>query len=459
MAKTVLPVQLNQKFQGEVDSLRFNGMGIIWAQADYPIYVADAIPGELVEVEIIQVDKKSAYGRIQRWLTSSPERENQDRQYLIEAGTAPLVNWQYSAQLQWKKEQVRLAFQQAGLTVDVEPPVGMDQPTYYRNKTIVPLKWQDGELLTGFYQRGSHHLVSMTDYYVNDSKIDQAIETVRQILADLQVSAFDPDRQEGALRYVMVRRGYYSHELMVVLVSNEAVIPQLDEVVKAIVAALPELKSLILNVSPKADYVLLSPHNQVLWGAGAIYDSLLGYRFLIGPNSFYQVNPSMTEKLYQLAAQAAQLQPSDLVVDAYSGIGTIGISVADQVRQVIGVEVVAGAVADAKKNVTINQINNADYILADAPDQFVDWAAQGIKPDVVIVDPPRRGLTHKLIEATVQMQPQRLVYISCSPVTAGRDCAQLAKLGYQIVRPVIPVDQFPQTSHVETITVLERLVP
>ncbi|CAK8054627.1 23S rRNA (uracil(1939)-C(5))-methyltransferase RlmD [Eupransor demetentiae] len=457
MAKTIPPVKLHQVLTGKVDAIRDNGMGIIYARPDYPLYLADVMPDEEVRIEIIQVDKHSAYAKVLDWLKPSPQRQNQDRQYLIEAGTAPLVNWSYPAQEEFKKQRVARAFEQAGLQIELAPIIAMTEPTYYRNKTVVPLKWVGGKLLSGFYQRGTHKLVEMKDYYVNDAKIDQAILKVRQVLEDLEISAFNPDTEEGCIRYIMVRRGYYSHELMVVLVSNEATLPLQDEIVAGIRKALPELTSLILNISPKKDYVLLSPHNELLWGKDRITDTLLGYKFLIGPNSFYQVNPTMTEKLYAKAAELAELKPTDLVIDAYSGIGTIGISVAKQVKKVIGVEVVPGAVADAQRNLAQNQITNADYRLADAPAQFIEWAKEGIKPDVVFVDPPRRGLTEELIEATAQMQPHRVVYISCNPVTAARDCAKFKEKGYEIVRPVQAVDQFPQTAHVETITVLDRI--
>ncbi|WP_083989261.1 23S rRNA (uracil(1939)-C(5))-methyltransferase RlmD, partial [Fructobacillus ficulneus] len=247
------------------------------------------------------------------------------------------------------------------------------------------------------------------------------------------------------------------HQLMVVLVTNEAELVDEPGLVAEIQAALPDLTSLILNYAPKKDYVLLSANNRVLAGQPAIEDTLLGKKFLIGPNSFYQVNPVMTEKLYQKAADLADLKSTDTVVDAYAGIGTIGISVADRVKEVIGVEVVPGAVVDAKQNLALNGIENATYIERDAPDQFAEWQAEGIRPDVVFVDPPRRGLTPQLIEKTAQMGPDRVVYVSCNPVTAARDVALFLDQGYKVKGPVVPVDQFPQTAHIETITVLQKM--
>lgn len=456
MPRTILPVKLHEQLTITVDDIRIDGMGIVQVTPTYPLYIADAIPGEKIVIQVTQVDKFSGYAQVVKRLTASDQRQDSDRQYLIDAGTAPLVNLKYQAQLDLKQDQVKRLFEQQAMIVSVAPTIGMADPTYYRNKTIVPVKWQGGHLTSGFYRRGTHDLVPMTDYFVNDAKIDQAIVVVRDVLEKYQVSAFDPDKQVGAIRYIMIRRGYYSHELMVVLVSNEETISHESAITADIHAALPELKSLIFNFSPKKDFVLLSPNNRTLWGALAIHDTLLGYQFAIGPNSFYQVNPQTTEVLYNLAAQKAQLKPTDTIIDAYSGIGTIGITVANRVKQVLGVEVVPGAVADAQLNMRLNNIQNATYLLADAPEQFKAWEDAKLQPEVVFVDPPRRGLTSELIQATVDMGPERFVYISCNPVTLARDAAEIVKKGYHIDGPVQPVDQFPQTSHVETVTVFKK---
>jgi len=456
MSRTILPVKLHEIIVATVDDIRLDGMGIVYVTSKYPLYIADAIPGEMLKIEVIQVDKFSGYAKIIERLTVSDQRQDSQRQYLIEAGTAPLVNLKYEAQLELKRQQVKRLFEAQNIEVVVDSTIGMANPTYYRNKTIVPVKWQNGHLTSGFYRRGTHELVPMTDYFVNDANIDQAIITVREVLENYQISAYDPDTQVGAIRYIMIRRGYYSHELMVVLVANDAQINHESAITQELRQNLPELKSLIFNYSPKKDYVLLSPNNRTLWGETAIKDTLLGYTFLIGPNSFYQVNPQTTEVLYDLAARKADLKTTDIVIDAYSGIGTIGITVAKQVRKVLGVEVVPGAVADAQLNMRMNHVDNAEYILADAPQQFKLWQEANLQPDVVFVDPPRRGLTNALIKATTDMAPDRIVYVSCNPVTLVRDAAELVQQGYHIDGPVLPVDQFPQTSHVESITVFKK---
>lgn len=456
MARTIIPVKLHERIVAEVDDIRIDGMGIVNITPSYPLYIADAIPGEEILLEVTQVDKFSGYAQVRERLKASDKRQDSKRQYLIDAGTAPLVNLKYQAQLELKQKQIQRLFDQRNIAITVDETIGMQNPSYYRNKTIVPVKWQDGHLTSGFYRRGSHELVPMTDYFVNDALIDQAIIKVRDILEKYDISAFDPDIEQGAIRYIMVRRGFYSHELMVVLVSNHETIQCEESIIADISKQLPELTSLIFNYSPKKEYVLLSPNNRTLWGSDAIHDTLLGYNFVIGPNSFYQVNPQMTERLYDLAARKANLKKTDVVIDAYSGIGTIGITIANRVKQVLGVEVVPGAVADAQLNIQANHIKNATYILADAPEQFKRWQNMHLSPDVVFVDPPRRGLTSELIQATVDMGPDRVVYISCNPVTLARDTVEILEKGYHLSGTILPVDQFPQTSHIESITVFKK---
>ena len=274
MARTSLPVTLHEKITVIIDDIRIDGMGIVYITPTYPLYIADAIPGEKVLLEVIQVDKFSGYAKIIEIIVASNKRQNSHRQYLIAAGTAPLVNLKYDAQLELKQSQIKKLFQEKNIAVAVEPTIGMENPTYYRNKTIVPVKWQEGHLTSGFYRRGSHELVPMTDYFVNDQAIDQAIIKVRQVLENYNITAFDPDFEKGTIRYIMIRRGYYSHELMVVLVSNESALNFEKEIVKDIVAQLPEIKSLLFNFSPKKDFVLLSPNNRTLWGEDAIHDIL-----------------------------------------------------------------------------------------------------------------------------------------------------------------------------------------
>lgn len=454
MAKLKPPVKKNDQLKGTVVDFTFLGMGVIKVE-NYPIFIANTIIDEEVEFVVTKVTANYAFGKVLSIIKASKNRVENLHPQLINSGIAPLIHIEYPEQLKLKQNQIIQLFKKQGITVEVDPTIGMDDPTHYRNKTVVPIKNQDGKLVTGFYRRGSHRLVSIEDYYLNDRKIDQTVGLVRDILQKYFVQAYDDESKTGSIRYIMVRRGYYSHQLMVVLVSAKKKIPNQDEIIKDIQAAVPELKSLILNYNPRQTNVQLGDDNKVLFGEDHITDSLLGKQFVIGPNSFYQVNPQTTEVLYALAAKKANLKANQLVIDAYSGIGTIGISVADQVEKVIGVEVVEPAVEDAKANAKQNNIKNIEFIQADAPQQFIEWQTQGIKPDVIFVDPPRKGLTEELINAVSKIKPETFIYISCNPATLARDAKQLIEKGYRIDGPITPIDQFPQTTHVESITVFK----
>lgn len=452
----MIPVKLQEQYEEKVTRVRYDGLAVVLVD-EYEVLITDAFPGELVRFEVVQVNRKFGRGMVTKVLEASPDRIQSEYQYLIETGIAPYVNLAYPAQLKLKQQQVQEFFWEQGIDVPVAATIGMETPYHYRNKTVVPLKYVDGKLETGFIKfRTRGEILPLRDYFVNDPVIDQVIELVRGVLAEHAVSVYDDDTKQGEFRYIMVRRGYYSGEVMVVLVTETPAFADEEAIIADIVAVVPNLKSIVLNHNPRDLHMQLSGNNRTLWGSDAIQDTLLGINFLIGANSFYQVNPQTTEVLYQLAAEKGQLKETDTVIDAYSGIGTIGLTVAKYVQQVLGVEVVERAVADAQLNVELNAIENAKFVVADAPTQMRNWAAKGLKPDVVFVDPPRKGLTTELMDAVNVMQPERFVYISCNPASMARDAKYMLELGWQIVGDVQPLDQFPQTAHVESVAVFER---
>ncbi|CAH1850302.1 23S rRNA (uracil(1939)-C(5))-methyltransferase RlmD [Convivina praedatoris] len=444
------PVQKNDEIEAQVVDLSYQGMGVVKVD-HFPIFVLDALPDELVKIQITKVLKNYAFGRVLQRLQDSPQRVELTDQVALSSGIAPLANLAYPAQLDFKTRQVEEVFKKQHLSVTVAPTIGMEDPTHYRNKAQVPVQMINGQLSTGFYRRGSHRLIPTDSFYIQDAHVDQAVRVTRDILRSLGISAYDEQSKKGVVRHIMARWGYHSHQLMVVVVTRTAKLPQADQLVEELQTQLPQLTSVIQNINGAPTNVIMGAKNHVLWGKPAIEDELLGKRYVIGPNSFYQVNPQTTATVYQLAVQAAQLKPSDTVIDAYCGIGTIALTVADQVKQVYGVEVVPEAIKDAQYNAQLNHVQNVDFVTADAPEQMFTWSQAGLQPDVIFVDPPRKGLTPELIDASVSMQPKKIVYVSCNPATLARDAAQLAKQGYQIVNPVQPVDQFPQTLHVECV--------
>ena len=450
-----VPVSKNQEVEAEVIDITYQGMGVIKIDS-FPIFVVDAIPGETIRVVVTKVLKNYAFGRVINRVTVSPDRVSDVDQVAITTGIAPLANLKYDAQLKFKQRQIEQLFKKVNLSVNVAPTIGMTNPTAYRNKAQVPVQMINGQLTTGFYRRGSHKLVPVDNFYIQDPKVDEAVRVTRDILRDYNLSAYDEQTKKGVVRHIMARRGYYSHELMVVIVTNTKRLPEAEEIADKLRAKLPELKSFIHNINNHDTNVIMGDWNETIWGADDIHDQLMGKDFVIGPNSFYQVNPQTTSVLYTLAAKKAGLKSTDTVVDAYSGIGTITLSVADQVKKVYGVEVIEGAVADAEKNAQNNHIGNVEFVLADAPEQMVKWANEGLKPDVVFVDPPRKGLTSELIEAVSTMAPETFVYISCNPATLARDAVEILANGYVIDGDIQPLDQFPQTTHIESVTVFKR---
>ncbi|CAK8053680.1 23S rRNA (uracil(1939)-C(5))-methyltransferase RlmD [Eupransor demetentiae] len=449
------PISKNETITTTIVDLSYQGMGV--AKLDhFPIFVANALPGEEVELQATKVLKNYAFGRVVKRLSDSPDRVEVPDKVALAAGIAPLANLAYPAQLKFKQEQVENVFQKLHLDVAVAETIGMEDPTHYRNKAQVPVQMVKGHLATGFYRRGSHTLIPTDHFYIQNPEVDQAVAATREVLDGLGLQAYDEKTKKGLVRHIMARYGEQSGELMVVIVTNHAKLPGKELIIERLRAKLPALKSLIQNINNVHTNVIMGGENVTLWGADKIEDTLLGKTYQIGPNSFYQVNPKTTAKLYQLAAQKADLKPDDVVVDAYCGIGTIALSVADQVKQVYGVEVVPDAIADARENARLNGVDNASFITADAPEQMQKWQAEGLKPSVVFFDPPRKGLTPEVIEATVAMEPERIVYVSCNPATLARDAAQLIETGYHFDGPVQPVDQFPQTVHVEAVVAFKR---
>ncbi|USS86308.1 23S rRNA (uracil(1939)-C(5))-methyltransferase RlmD [Fructilactobacillus cliffordii] len=458
MSKTKqAPVTKNETLDVDVTDLTYKGMGVSKVDGGYPLFIEDALPGEQVTVKVIKVKKNFAFAKLLKINQASPDRVAIVNKKLTQSGISPLQHLSYAKQLEFKQHQIAELFQKAHLDqVQVEPTIGMDHPVQYRNKAQIPVRELHGQLETGFYRRHSHDLIPIEDFYIQEPAIDDAIVKVRDVLREFQLPAYNETTHQGLIRNIMVRYGKYSHELMVVLVINAKHLPRAAEITAAIQEKLPHLDSLIVNVNQSTGNRLLGEKNTVLAGKDYIMDQLLGTKFLISPLSFYQVNPVQTERLYSLAIEKAQLTKDDIVIDAYCGIGTISLAMAPQVKHVYGVDVVKEAIQDARTNAKLNHIENATFVTGKAEDQMQKWEVEGIKPNVIVVDPPRKGLDASFIESALKMRPERLVYVSCNPATLVRDAQLLIDGGYTIDQPVQPVDQFPQTPHVESVTVFTR---
>ncbi|VTX91334.1 23S rRNA (uracil-C(5))-methyltransferase RlmCD [Enterococcus hirae] len=452
--KEKLSVKKNERYTLDIIDLSYEGMGV--AKIDgYPLFIENALPGERVEVLVVKVGNKFGYGKVEKWLTESPDRQPLKDNRLLRTGIAPLAHLNYEQQLLFKQKQVENVMSKIAKMpeVDILPTIPMENPVGYRNKAQIPVRRMDGRLATGFYKKNSHELVEIEDYYIQDPAIDEAIKRVRDILQRFQVRGYNEAKNEGQIRHIIIRRGHYSHEMMVVLVTRKEKFFKGKEIASIIHEELPEVVSVIQNINEEKTNVILGDKEKVLYGRSYIEDQLLGKTYRISSKSFYQVNTEQTEKLYQTAIEFAALQKEDTVIDAYSGIGTIGLSLADKVKEVYGMELVPEAIEDAQFNALTNKIENAHYEVGKAETVMKKWQDKGVKPSVIVVDPPRKGLDARFIASAIDMAPAKLVYISCNPATFARDAKLFAESGYE-VKKVQPVDLFPQTHHVELVALL-----
>ena len=440
----------------EIVDLSHEGAGVAKAEG-LVFFVENALPGELIRMRVLKVNKKIGFGKVEEFLRTSDQRnENLDMAYL-RTGIADLGHLNYSAQLDFKRKQVKDSlYKIAGLSdVEVLPTLGMEQPLGYRNKAQVPVRRVNGQLETGFFRKNSHDLLPIEDFYIQDPVIDQVILFTRDLLRRFDLKPYDEQEKTGLIRNLVVRRGHYLGEIMVILVTTRPKIFRVERLMEHLTEAFPAIKSIMQNINDQNTNAIFGKDWRTLYGQDYITDQMLGNDFQISGPAFYQVNTKMAEKLYQTAIDFAELKADDLVIDAYSGIGTIGLSVAKHVKEVYGVEVIPEAVENSQKNATLNNIANAHYVCDTAENAMKSWLREGIQPTVILVDPPRKGLTESFIKASAQTGADRIAYISCNVATMARDIKLCQELGYEL-KKVQPVDLFPQTHHVEAVSLLVK---
>ncbi|GIQ68911.1 hypothetical protein XYCOK13_17350 [Xylanibacillus composti] len=334
--------------------------------------------------------------------------------------------------------------------VHVHPTIGMADPWRYRNKAQVPIGEQEGGLVGGFYAQGSHRIIDMAECMIQHEQNDQVVAKVKHIAEELGIRAYDEQTGRGLLRHVVAKYGFATGEIMIVLITNGANIPKRDELIGLLRRDVPGVVSICQNINTDKTNVIFGPETRVLWGSETIRDAIGNVQFLISARSFYQVNPVQTEILYNKALEYAQLTGEETVIDAYCGIGTISLFLAKRAKEVYGVEIVEDAIADARRNAELNDIRNVTFQTGPAEEVIPAWREQGIQPDVIVVDPPRKGCDEALLDTILAMRPARVVYVSCNPSTLARDLRVLEDGGYRTVE-VQPVDMFPHTVHVECV--------
>lgn len=456
MSKTA-PVRKNEQRQLTFIDMTHEGSGV--AKLDgYPIFVPNTLPGEVADVKIIFVKKNFAIGKLSNLIEVSPNRVEPPCEVYHQCGGCQLQHLDYASQLVMKQNQVKNVMHKVAHLpdIDVNPTIGMEHPWRYRNKVQIPVGEKNGELITGFYRKKSHDIIEgMERCIITDEVNDEMVNGVRDVANRVGIRAYDEKIHKGTLRHIVVRRGKQTNQVMLVVVTRTKEMPYKKQFIDGILALYPEVNSIMQNVNGERTNVILGRQTFCLYGDDYIYDTIGDVKFAISAKSFYQVNPDQTKVLYDEALRMAQLTGSETVIDAYCGIGTISLFLAQQAKKVYGVEIVPEAIDDAKKNAEINQLSNTEFVVGQAEKVMPWWTSQGLRPDVIVVDPPRKGCEEALLEAMVTMGPERIVYVSCNPATLARDLKYLTEHSYE-VKEIQPVDMFPQTSHVETICLLTR---
>ena len=452
--KKQIPVKKNDNIEVLFEDLTHDGAGV--AKVDgYPIFVANALPGEKANIIVTKTNNGYAFGRLMEILEKSPDRVEISTEDRNKYGGCQIQHLSYAGQLKFKEKQVRDVMARIGKLEDVtiHPIIGMDEPLHYRNKAQVPVGEKEGKLVAGFFKPRSHDIVETKESVIQHPAINEAVQVVKDIFSELGIPAYNEKTHKGVLRHIMARYGKQTGELMVVLVTRTTSIPFVEKIVKEIIARLPHVKSIVQNVNMKKTNVILGETTNVLWGSEVIYDFIGNVKFAISAKSFYQVNPDQTKVLYDKALEYAGLTGEETVIDAYCGIGTISLFLAQKAKKVVGVEIVSDAIEDARRNAELNDIKNVEFAAGSAETVISNWYNEGNSADVLVVDPPRKGCDEALLQTILEMKPKKVVYVSCNPGTLARDLRILEDGGYKTVE-IQPVDMFPMTTHIENVASL-----
>ena len=450
-----IPVKKNQEYIVDIIDNGFNGEGI--AKIDnFTIFIPNSIKGEKVKILIVKVLSSHAFGKVLEIIEKSEKRVESDCNTYKRCGGCNLRHIKYEETLKIKQNTVQsLVNKTLKKKIEVEETLGMENPYFYRNKAQYPIGIdKEGNPQIGVYANRTHEIIPIQKCFIQNEQNEKLAKFVFDWIVENKISIYDERTGKGLVRHIVVKIGIKTNEIMCIIVINGNKIPKENELVKEILDNFSEVKTIVKNVNTKNTNVIMGKENIILYGNGYIEDILGEYRFKISPLSFYQVNPIQAEKLYNIGIQLAKISKDDVVFDLYCGIGTISLFMAKYAKKVYGIEIVEEAVNDAKENAKINNVSNVEFIAGDVEkilDKLIN--KDNIIPDIVMVDPPRKGLDNKSIDNIIKIRPKKVVYISCNPATLIRDLAKFEKI-YEI-KSIKPVDMFPFTSHVEVCALLE----
>ena len=451
-----MAVTKNQEYTVAIEGYSGEGAGV--ARIDgFVVFVSGALRGEVCRILILKVLKSAAFAKVLEVLAPSPHRIAPDCPYFPRCGGCTYRHMDYAEELALKRRRVQDNLARiGGSEVEVEEILGAAETRRYRNKAQFPVAMGKTGIEAGFFEKGTHNVVPVEHCRIQPACAEQARSAVLRYARRWSVPAYDETAHTGLLRHIYVRHAEATEQVLVCLVVNGERLPQEDALVDTLRKAVPGLRSVVLNTNTRRGNAVLGETMRTLWGDDAIEDILCGLRFRISPRSFYQVNRTQAERLYGKALPAAGLTGTETVLDLYCGTGTITLCLARQAKRAVGVELVEAAIRDAQENARRNGIGNAEFFCADAGQAAQRLCAAGETPDVIVVDPPRKGLSADVIEAMVRMAPQRIVYVSCDPATLARDVRSLTQQGYALTHAEA-VDLFPRCAHVETVCRLERV--
>lgn len=425
----------------------------------YTLFIKDAIIGDVVEAKLMKLKKNYAYARLMKLITPSPYRTEPKCPVYRQCGGCQIQPLSYEQQLKFKQKKVQNNLERIGdfSNIPMEPIMGMEEPYHYRNKAQFPVGTdKNGAVITGFYAGRTHDIIPNTKCYLGAAENEKILQIVLNFMKKYHISAYNEETGKGLIRHVLIRKGFSSGELMVCLVINGRKLPHSEALIKEL-TALQGMTSITLNVNEKKTNVILGAEVLPLWGQTCIQDKIGDITYRISPLSFYQVNPVQTKRLYETALEYAGLHGDETVWDLYCGIGTISLFLAQKAKQVYGVEIIPQAIEDARVNAKLNGMDNVQFYVGKAEEVLPElYEKEGIYADVIVVDPPRKGCDEKCLDTIVKMQPKRVVYVSCDSATLARDLRYLCDRGYQVER-VRGCDMFPQTGHVECVTLLQKI--
>ena len=441
----------------DIEDCGVDGEGI--GKADgFTVFVKDAVIGDRVTAKIMKAKKNYGYGRLMEILKPSPYRVEPKCAFARQCGGCQLQALSYEQQLAFKEKKVRGHLERIGgfTELPMEPIIGMDEPYHYRNKAQFPVgKNKEGRIITGFYAGRTHTIIENRDCALG---VSQNKEVLDRVIAHMEAYGIEPYNEEtgkGLVRHILIRYGFFTGEVMVCLVLNGSSIPQKETLIEHLLE-IPGMTSITINVNKKRSNVILGEEIRLLWGKPYITDKIGDISYQISPLSFFQVNPFQTGKLYSKALEYADLHGEETVWDLYCGIGTISLFLAQKAKFVRGVEIIPAAIENANDNARLNSIENVEFFVGKAEEVLpAEYKKNGIYADVIVVDPPRKGCEESLLATMIEMQPKRIVYVSCDSATLARDLKYLCERGYEL-RKVCPVDQFGGTVHVETVVLLGR---